>query len=112
MDVKCIMASLKIKKDFLPTILLIVGLWILLFLMIFFVDPTSSIIVYVFLVILSLAIFLTSSLVLKNKRRGLIITLSIITYLTISYLGLGNILNLILVFGSALAFEIYFSTRA
>lgn len=55
-----------------------------------------------------LAFLFTFSLILVGGRRGLIASLSLSLFLVLAYLGVGNILNLILILAIAVCLELYF----
>lgn len=99
------------RKNFLPTLVVTVLLWLMLAGLIYFVDPDTVLAVPLFFVIIFLAILFTSSLLFANSRRGLITSSSIFLFLILSYLGVGNILNLILLVAIAVTIELYFGSR-
>ena len=104
--------DLKNKKNFLPSLVLIFTLWLILLLFVFNVNPDIKGAVPVFFLLLTFGLLFSLSFLLTNTRRGIISTLAIIIYLTLSYFGVGNILNLSLIAGVAIAFEIYFSNTS
>lgn len=67
----------------------------------------SAITIVIFFAILSLALAITFSILFGNTRRGLLITAVIIIFLLLRLIKLGNLLNLTLLIGSALSFELY-----
>lgn len=99
------------RKNFLPTLVITVLLWLMLAGLIYFVDPDTILAVPLFFVIVFLAILFTSSLVFANSRRGLITSISLCFYVILMYLGVGNILNLILLVAIAVTVELYFGSR-
>jgi hypothetical protein len=46
---------------------------------------------------------------LANTRRGLISSGSLTLFLILRYFGIGNLINFLLIFGLAIATEVYFS---
>src|SRR3989344_8660532 len=99
------------RKNFLPTLLITVLLWSLGGGLIYFVDPDTFLAIPLFFVIIFLAILFTSSLVFANSRRGFITSISLCFYVVLMYLGVGNILNLILLVAIAVTIELYFGSR-
>jgi hypothetical protein len=99
------------RKNFLPTLLVTVFLWISLVGLIYFVDPGVFGVIILFFVLIFFALLFTFSLIFANSRRGITIAIASIFFLFLTYLGIGNILNLILVFAIALCIELYFSLR-
>lgn len=96
------------RKNFFPTLIVIILLWTGLFFIIYFVDPAILGVIPLFFIALFLSLIFTFSTLFANKRRGLIISLAISLFLILRYFGVGNILNLILISAVAIAAEIYF----
>lgn len=101
--------EIKLRKNFLPTFLITIFLWGLLFLIIYFVDPTTFGIIPFFFLLFFLAVFFTVTIIFISKRRGFIAAVAFTFFLILSFLGVGNILNFLLVLGIAIATEIYLS---
>jgi hypothetical protein len=99
------------RKNFFPLLLITIVLWILILLFIILVDPYVFSAIALFLTVLFFAFFLTFSIVFANSRRGIIAAFGFTVFLILRYFGIGNILNLLLILGVCLAFEIYFSSR-
>ena len=103
----------KKRKNYLPTLVLILVLWSLLGAMVYFVEPEliKDILVpglYLpFFVVLFPTVFFTLSIVLANARRGLFTTLGIIGFLILRVYQLGNLLNLLLIIGILVAIDRY-----
>lgn len=100
--------SQKKRKSYLFTFLITILLWGFLGFLVYFVDPQKSGAVPIFFAILFAALFLTFSTLFANTRRGLIVSFGIILFLMLRYLGVGNILNLILIVGVAVSVELFF----
>jgi len=83
------------RKNFLPTLLVTVLLWAIIAGLIYFIDPGTFGIVPLFFVIVFAALLFTFSLIFASTRRGLIGSISISLFLILSYLGVGNIINLL-----------------
>jgi uncharacterized membrane protein len=98
----------EMRKNFLPTLIVTIFLWILIAFLICFLDPTLAGAIFLFLFLSFLALFLTFTTLLANTRHGLLVSSAIITFLILRYLGLGNFLNLILIAGLALTVELFF----
>ena len=97
------------RRNFLPTLLITIFLWVLLGGLVYFVDPDVFLAVPIFFVLFFSANLFTFSLLFVGTRRGLITSSSITTFLLLSYLGVGNILNLVLILAIAICIELYFS---
>ncbi len=83
-------------------------LWITLLFLIYFVDPESFAAIPLFLFLSFAALLFTFAVILNNLRRGIIISVSTAIFLILRYFGVGNILNLLLITGIAVALELYF----
>jgi len=97
------------KKSKLPFLFITLILWVLFLLVFFLLDPESRGAKMVFFLTLVPSLFITSSIVFSNLRRGSLLTLGVVVYLLLGLVELGNILNLSLITGVLIAFEIYFS---
>ena len=99
------------RRNFLPTLLFTILLWILLAGLIYFVDPNSFAAIPVFFVLLFTALLFTFSLLFTSTRRGLIVSIALSLYAVLAYLGVGNVLNLLLIVAIAVCVELYFKTK-
>ncbi|OGM81742.1 hypothetical protein A2434_00850 [Candidatus Woesebacteria bacterium RIFOXYC1_FULL_41_14] len=99
------------RKNFLPTLLLTVLFWVLLGLLVYFVDPKTFAATPLFFVILFVTFLFTFSLLFANSRRGLISSISLTLFSILLFLGVGNLLNLALILAIGTCTEIYFSLR-
>jgi predicted ABC-type exoprotein transport system permease subunit len=99
------------RKNFLPTLLVTVLLWILLGGLIYFVDPGTFGVIYLFFLLIFACFLFTFSLIFANSRRGMVATIASTLFLILFYLGVGNILNLILIVAIAVCIELYFTLR-
>ena len=99
------------RKNFLPTLVVTILLWILLGLLVYFVDPTYFGAIFSFFVLVFMALLFTISLFFASSRRGLIGAISIVFYLFLAYLGIGNYLNLVLIIAIAVCIELYFGAK-
>src|SRR3989338_11715455 len=73
------------------------------------ITPDTSGVIPFFFVILLLALFFSLSIIFANKRRGIISSLVIEIFLLLRYFDIGNLINLLLLAGVAVAFEFYFT---
>ncbi len=96
------------RKNFFPLLATTLFLWISVALVILFVDPDTFGAVPVFFILVAAALFFTFTTIFANVRRGVVAGIAVILFLILRYLGVGNILNLILILAAGIAFEIYF----
>lgn len=99
------------RKNFLPAFILAILAWLLWGWLIFSAPPTSNLLIILFLVLLFLALFLTTALALANSRRGLFIALAVVGFLTFRLLHLANLLNLLLLAAILICLELYLNKR-
>jgi hypothetical protein len=103
--------KIRLGKNFLPSLILTILLWLGLFYVFFFVDPNEHGAIQIFFAVLTFTLTFTLSIAFANTRRGLIATGAIILFLVLRYLGVGNIVNLILIAGLAVTAELYLNSR-
>ena len=101
--------EIKLRKNFFVTLLFIIMLWIFVVVTIFLIDPSDFGAVPLFLFLLFLAIFFTSSAMIIHTRRGFLTASAITIFLILRVLGVGNVLNLLLLAGLTITLELYFS---
>jgi len=99
----------KLRKNFFPTLSVIFAFLGLIILIVYFVDPNTFAIIPVFFLLIFFTLLLIASTLFANTRRGFIVSLCLTSFLLLIYLGVGNVLNLLLILGLAVAAEIYFS---
>jgi hypothetical protein len=99
------------RKNFLPAFIVTIVLWILLALIIFFVDPESLIARLSFFVIFFLSCLFSLSLIMASLKRGFIYATSVTLFIFLSYLGVGNLLNAILLAAAAISIDLYIKSR-
>jgi len=103
----------KQRKNYLPTVILIIVLWGLLGVLITQVEPelVKNILIpglYLpFFLLLLPASFLTLAIALANTKRGLLMALGLNAFLILRVFELGNLLNLILIMGIVIAMDRY-----
>lgn len=104
----------KKRKNFLPTLILILVLWVSLGGLIYYVDPelVKDMVVpglYLpFFLMFFPASFLTLAAVFTNSRRGLLGAMMITGFLVLRIYKLGNFLNFLLLLAIAVAVDRYF----
>lgn len=99
------------RRNFLPTFLTTIFLWLFLGGLIYFIDPGSFGAILLFFVLTFFSLLFTFSLIFANSRRGIVATIAITFFLTLMYFGVGNFLNLILIIAIATCIELYFSLK-
>lgn len=103
--------EIKLRKNFLPTFLITLTLWGTIAGIIYFVEPDTLGIVPLFFVLTFLAFLFTFSLAFAHSRRGVLAAIALSAFLLLRYLGVGNVLNFILIAGLAITIELYFSKK-
>lgn len=104
-----------VKKNYVPAILLSLLFWILLGLLIIFVDPSliENFVVkgtyLLFFVLLFLSMFFSASLLLSSSRRGFLISLGVCGTFLLKLKSLGNVINLFLLVVFLVLLEFYWS---
>jgi hypothetical protein len=99
------------RKNFLPTLIITIFLWTGLGGLIYFVDPGTFGAVFLFFILFFASLLFTFSLLFANSRRGLISTFAITLFAILLYLGVGNILNFLLLVAIAACIELYFAHK-
>jgi len=99
----------KYRKNFLPTLIATAVLWVFIALLTYFVDPQTTGAVTLFFALLFTSLLFTLSLLFTNTRRGLIASVAITLFFILKVLGVGHVVNLVLLLGLAVAVEILFS---
>ncbi|OGM13960.1 hypothetical protein A3D84_02515 [Candidatus Woesebacteria bacterium RIFCSPHIGHO2_02_FULL_42_20] len=95
------------KKAKLSTVITIL-LWLSFLSLLFFTRPDNNLLVSLFITNFFLAMLFTLSILLLNTGKGIVISSAITLFLILRIIGIGNILNLILITGIVVAFEFYF----
>ena len=103
--------KIKLRKNFLPTLFLIILLWSIAAFIIYFVDPSAFAIVPALLLVIFFALLFTTSLLFANTRRGLITTSFLTLFIILRYLGVGNIINFLLILGVGITLELYLNSK-
>lgn len=111
------MRKKQVKKNYLFTFLIGLAFFTLTVLQVVFIDPEliKDLLIpnfYLsFFIPLSLALFFILGALLKNSRRSLFVTLTIIIFLYLRIFGLGTILNLILLTAIIITIEYYLASK-
>jgi len=100
--------EVKLRKNFLPTLLITVFLWMSLGGLIYFVDSSSMGAIPAFFVLVFLVLLFTFSILLANSLLGTVYSLGLTFFVVLRYFGVGNILNLLLLLGVLAVFTIYY----
>lgn len=95
------------RKNFLPSLVITIILWLILAGIIYFIDPAIIMAIPLFFIIVFLSFLFTFSLLFAAQRRGLIIATAATLFLFLSYLGVGNIINFLLIVAIGICFELY-----
>ena len=88
--------QVKSRKNFFPAFLVACFSWLALFVIIFRFSPYGYVILALFYLFLFLALFLTTSLIFANSKRGFLIAAFISLSLYFAYQHLANPLYLII----------------
>jgi hypothetical protein len=97
------------RKNFFPTLIIIVISWFTIAAIIYFVNPAMLGIIPLFFLIIFIALLFTFSTLLANSERGLIIASTATLFLLLRYLGVGNIINFLLIVGLGITTDLYLS---
>jgi len=101
--------KLKLRKNFFPTLLAIVFLWITLFFLVYFVEPNKTGAIPFFFALLFLSFLFTFSMLFANTRRGFIAAAGIVLFAFLRFVGVGSAFNFILILGLLISVEVYLS---
>ena len=96
------------RKNFFPTLLITILFWVLAGGLIYFVEPDAFGAIPIFFILVFLSLLFTASTIFANTRRGLIMALGLTIFLFLKFLGVGNIINFLLITGLGITIEIYF----
>jgi len=95
------------RKNFLPSLIIIIVLFLSLVSIIYFTDPSSQFFIYLFFINLFLFLFFLAALILVDSRRGLILSSCVTMFAILRLFGMGNLLNALLITGLGIIAEIY-----
>lgn len=96
------------RKNFFPTLLVIIFLWFCTACIVLFVDPYTKGALPLLFALAFLSVFFTSTFLLGNTRRGAITAVALSSFMFLLYMGIGTLLNLVLIIAAAIAFEFFF----
>ncbi|HKB88165.1 MAG TPA: hypothetical protein VKC53_00805 [Patescibacteria group bacterium] len=96
-------------KNFLPTLFATIVLWLLIAGLVYFIDPGTFAAIPIFFILFFSVLLFTFSLIFGNTRRGIIVSIALTFFAILSYLGVGNILNILLIVAIAICVELYFA---
>jgi hypothetical protein len=99
----------RVRKNFLFTLVIVLLTWVGVFAIIFFLDPDKFQNILLLLFTVFVGLLLTFATIFENRRRGFLTAIVIISYLILRYFKIGTFYNLLLILGAATSFEIYFS---
>lgn len=97
------------RKNFLPTLMVTLFLWLTLGGIVYFLEPDTFGILPLFFVLVFFALLFTFSIIFSHTRRGLLTAFGLILFLILRYFGIGNILNFLLIAGILVVVDIYLS---
>lgn len=103
---------LTLIKNFKKTIFIIVCLWLLIGLIIYFVDPNFYGIKIVFYALVYTALIYTLTLVFADRKRAIVISTLIIVLFFLASIRMANFINIILSLGVYIVFEFYNSKKS
>jgi len=84
-------------------------LWLFTGALVYFVEPDAPLAIPAFFVLVFSALLFTFSTLLANSRRGLLAALGLTIFLVLRLLGIGHVLNLILILALCVCAELYFN---
>jgi len=100
------------RKNFFPTLTVTILLWIALLCLVYFVEPDTFGAFLLFFVLVFFALLFSFSTAFANSRRGLLTSLALTLFLILRSLGVGHIINLLLIGGIAISIEIYLAKNS
>lgn len=95
------------RKNFLPSLIITFLLFLSLVSTVYFIEPRSSMFIFLFFVNFFSFVFFIFSLIFASSRRGLIVSTCLTIFVILRFFGVGNILNLILIVGLGIIIETY-----
>jgi hypothetical protein len=99
----------KVRKNILLTLFTTIFLWLCVASLVYFTDPAKPQNIYLFFILIFLALLFTLSTIFINTKRGLIYSLAVVGFIALRYFGVGNILNAFLITGLAITADLYTS---
>ena len=99
----------KFRRNYLPSLIVTIILWLLLIFVIYFIDPHTFGAIFLFFIVVFFAFLFTASIIFTNTRRGFLTTLGLVLFLFLRLIGIGHVLNLLLIAAIIATVEFYFS---
>jgi uncharacterized membrane protein YbhN (UPF0104 family) len=99
------------RKNFLPTLIVTLFIWLALGGIIYFLEPDIFGVLPLFLVLFFFALLFTFSILFSNTRRGFLTSFGLTLFLILRYFGIGNLLNFFLIASILITTEFYFSRK-
>ena len=103
--------EVKNRRGYLLTLIITLILWFLTIMLILLVSPATKFALEAFYISSFLTLLFTFSVLFTNTRRGLIMALTIVSFLLLSSLGIGSLFNGVLLLVIAGIVEYYFSSN-
>ena len=97
--------QIKKRKNFFPALLITILLWFIFCCIVMFLNPSTFGAKPLFFASLGTALIFTLSLLFGNTKRGALTTIGILIYLFLRVIGIGNIVNLLLIFAVIIALD-------
>ena len=97
------------RKNFFPTLIIIIISWFIAVAIIYFINPATLGAVPLFFLIFFITLLFTFSTLLVNFEKGLVIAFTATLFLLLRYLGVGNIINFLLIVGLGITTDLYLS---
>lgn len=98
----------KQRKNHFPLLVITVIFWIVLVLLVIFINPYQFGAVGLFFVLVFICFLLTSSIILTSTKRGIIYAIAFTLFIILRYAGLGHLLNMVLVVALAIVCDFLF----
>jgi uncharacterized membrane protein YfhO len=95
------------RKNFLPTLVVILLLILTILNLVYFTSPDNFLVIFIFFLLLFALFLFTFSLVIGNAKKGFIVSLVLIIFLILRILGVGNIINFVLLTGLGIIALVY-----
>lgn len=103
--------EIRLRRNFFPTLIVILILWSAVAGVVYFVEPDTFGAGPAFFILLFLSLLFTFSTLFAHTRRGILAASGLALFLILRYLGVGNLLNFLLILGIVVAAELYFSKK-
>ena len=103
--------QIRLRKNFFPTLIVIIILITMLALIITYVSPDNPGIIFLFFIFLFSIILFSTSMAFANSRRGLLTAIGSTIFVILRYVGIGSLINFLLIFALCVSCEIYLSKK-